>query len=252
MMGLGVDLARALDPTRLALDAGLVCDPWQAALLRERPRRALLCCCRQAGKTVVTVLLALWVALYEAPALVLILSPSLRQSGEAFRTLMGFYAKLKGIPELREESVLRSELPNGSRIVSLPGTERTVRGYSKADLIIIAEAARVEDSLLVATRPMMAVSVGGDRLIALSTPAGKRGWFYEAWINGGDTWHRVRVPASECPRISEAFLQEELKELGALRFSEEYQLEFVEPDQAVFPTSIVDAAFVPEIQPLWT
>src|SRR5262249_58061446 len=97
---------------------------------------------------------------------------------------MGLYAKVKGAPELREESVLRCELANGSRIVSLPGTERTVRGYSKADLIIIDEAARVEDSLLVATRPMMAVSEGGGRLIALSTPAGKRGWFYEAWING--------------------------------------------------------------------
>jgi hypothetical protein len=248
---IGVDLARAFDPVLLARDCGIAPDEWQARLLRERPRRALLCCCRQAGKTVVTVLLALWVALYEAPALVLILSPSLRQSGEVFRTLMGFYAKLKSVPELRQESVLRCELANGSRIISLPGTERTVRGYSKADLIVIDEAARVEDELLAATRPMMAVSEGGGRLIALSTPAGKRGWFYEAWTGSSADWHRVRVPASECPRITQAFLVEELRELGAQRFSEEYGLEFLDPDEAVFPSAIIDAAFTAEVLPLW-
>jgi hypothetical protein len=116
---------------------------------------------------------------------------------------------------------------------------------------VIDEAARVEDELLAAARPMMAVSEGGGRLIALSTPAGKRGWFYEAWAGGNADWHRVRVPASECPRITKEFLDEELKELGAQRFSEEYELAFLEPDEAVFPTAIVDAAFVSEIRPLW-
>jgi len=248
---MGLDLARAFDPALLARDCGIEPDPWQADLLRRHPRRALLCCSRQSGKTAACVLAAIWCALYEPSALVLILSPSLRQSSEVFRTLMLFYDKLKDAPELRQESVLRCELANGSRIISLPGTEKTVRGYSKADLVIIDEAARVEDQLLAAVRPMMAVSEGGGRLIALSTPAGKRGWFYEAWTGGSADWHRVRVPASECPRITAEFLAEELKELGAQRFSEEYELAFLEPDEAVFPTAIVDAAFVPEIRPLW-
>jgi hypothetical protein len=237
---MGVDLARAFDPVLLAQDCGIEPDPWQTALLRERPRRALLCCARQSGKTVVSVLLALWTALYEAPALVLILSPSLRQSAEVFRVLMMFYAKLKGAPELRQESVLRCELANGSRIVSLPGSEKPVRGYSKVDMAIIDEAARVEDQLLVA-----------GRLIALSTPFGRRGWFFEAWEHGGDIWHRVRVPASDCPRIRREFLDEEMKQMGAQRFSEEYQLPFLDPDEAVFPTAIIDQAFTPEVLPLW-
>jgi len=88
-------------------------------------------------------------------------------------------------------------------------------------------------------------------LIALSTPFGKRGWFYEAWTAGGDTWDRTEVPASQCPRISQAFLQEELKELGAQRYSEEYELAFLDPTEAVFPTAIIDAAFTPEVLPLW-
>jgi hypothetical protein len=35
------------------------------------------------------------------------------------------------------ESALRAELANGSRIIALPGTEKTVRGYAAADLLVI-------------------------------------------------------------------------------------------------------------------
>jgi hypothetical protein len=61
----------------------------------------------------------------------------------------------------------------------------------------------------------------------------------------------VRVAASDCPRISQAFLDEELKELGAMRFSEEYQLEFRDNEEAVFPFEIISAAFTAEVAPLW-
>jgi hypothetical protein len=65
------------------------------------------------------------------------------------------------------------------------------------------------------------------------------------------TWDRTRVAAEDCPRISKEFLAEELKELGALRFSEEYSLEFVDDDTAVFPSAIIAAAFTNEVTPLW-
>ena len=66
---------------------------------------------------------------------------------------------------------------------------------------------------MAALRPMMATVDGS--LIALSTPAGKRGWFYDAWNDGGDDWHRVQISADQCPRFSEAFLQQEMRSLGA-------------------------------------
>jgi hypothetical protein len=88
------------------------------------------------------------------------------------------------------------------------------------------------------------------RLIALTTPAGKRGWFFDAWTGGTD-WHRVKVTVEQCPRISKEFLEEELRELGSVRFSEEYGLEFVEPEGAVFSSEIITAAFSPEVRPLW-
>jgi Terminase large subunit, T4likevirus-type, N-terminal len=245
------DLARCLDPVLFALDCGIVPDPWQATLLRDRPRRSLLLCSRQSGKSTVTALMALWTAIYEAPALIAICSPSQRQSAEMFRSLMLFHSKLEGAPALNSESVLKAEFSNGSRILALPGVERTVRGLSGVALIIVDEAARVDDELITAVRPMLAVSEGGGRLVALSTPHGRRGWFHEAWIGGGD-WTRVRVAASDCPRISKEFLADELKELGPMRFSEEYELEFRDSDESVFPGDIIAAAFTAEVTPLWT
>ena len=76
-------------------------------------------------------------------------------------------------------SAMRAEFANGSRVIALPGKEATVRGYSGVDLLVIDEAARVADELYYSVRPMLTVS--GGRLVALTTPWGKRGWFFETW-----------------------------------------------------------------------
>jgi hypothetical protein len=238
-------LVHALDPVRFAEACGIVCDPWQAELLRSSSRRALLLCSRQSGKSTVTALAALHVALFSG-GLVVIVSPSQRQSSEMIRTISLFAAHL-GL-RLDEESKLKLEFDSGGRIIALPGSEKTVRGLASAALVVIDEASRVPDELLAATRPMLAVTNG--RLIALSTPAGRRGFFYEAWHDDTD-WLRIRVPVSQCPRISKEFLADELKTLGRQRYSEEYELAFIDNDESVFPSAIIDAAFREEILPLW-
>ena len=235
-MTMATDLARTFDPVLMARDCGIEPDEWQAKLLREEPRRALLLCSRQSGKTTTAGLLGLHRALYSSSSLVLIVSPSQRQSAEIFRTVMGFYRKLKDAPELAAESVLRAEFKNGSRIVALPGSEKTVRGYSGANLIILDEASRVEDELLGGITPMLATTNGS--LIALTTPAGKRGWFYEQWISADD-WTRVRVNAAQCPRISKEFLDEEMRRLGPTVFQQEYDLEFVDNADAMWSADAI-------------
>jgi hypothetical protein len=246
---LASDINRALDPVQLMRDAGLEPDDWQRNLLRTSSRRVLMLCARQTGKTETAVTLAEHTALYQPGSLTLIVSPSQRQSGETFKRLMALHQKLKDVPELVAESALRAQYANGSRVIALPGSERTTRGYTRASLVIIDEAARTEEALLAALRPTMATVDGS--LIALSTPFGKRGWFYTAWVEGGDDWTRVRVPASACPRLTESFLAEERRALGPLRYSEEYELAFVDDETAVFPTAIIDRAFVSDLEPLW-
>lgn len=255
-MTMALDLSRALDPALLMRDAGLVLDRWQAELMRSTAhtspdalKRVLMLCARQTGKSTTAAGMAAHRAYYESGALVVIFSPSQRQSDEMLRTIKSLHNKLSGVPETVGDSVRKIEFSNGSRIISLHGDETTVRGIAAVSLCLIDEAARVPEELLAAVRPMLATRRDGT-LVALSTPFGKRGFFYEAWT-GDATWHRVKVPATDCPRISKEFLAEELRELGAQRFSEEYGLEFLDPNEAVFSTAIIDAAFSKEVKPLW-
>jgi hypothetical protein len=146
-----------------------------------------------------------------------------------------------------QETQLSMQLENGSRIVSLPGDEGTIRGYSGVALLVIDEAARVPDDLYRAVRPMLAVSRG--RLVCLSTPFGKRGFFYEEWISD-NPWERVEIRAKDCPRIDPEFLEEEKAALGERWFRQEYFCSWEETIDAVFAHADVMAAIDNDLPPL--
>jgi len=139
-------------------------------------------------------------------------------------------------------------LVNGSRIIPLPGKEGTIRTYSGVNLLVADESARIPDSLYYAVRPMLAVSRG--RLVALSTPFGKRGWFYETWI-GEEKWKRVQLTADQCQRISKEFLAEEEIALGERWYAQEYFTEWVDTMDVVFRSEDIFATLNPEAKPLW-
>jgi hypothetical protein len=181
------------DPVALARSLGFDPDPWQMDVLRSDAKRRLLLACRQAGKSTTTAALALHRALFSPDSLVLLVSPSQRQSSELFRKVTALLRRVEPPPLLVEDNRLSFVLGNGSRVVSLPGSEQTIRGFSAPDLIIEDEAARVDDDLHAAIRPMLSVSDG--TLILLSTPFGRRGHFYDAWAEGGDGWERYRITA---------------------------------------------------------
>src|SRR5437868_14728290 len=221
-------LALALDPALLFELRGLTPDPWQRELLRSPAPRILLNCCRQAGKSTTVAALALHTALFHPGSLVLLLSRSQRQSSELFRKVIDFHQVVEGhalkTAGVAGRSALRLELTNGSRIVSLPGHEGTIRSYSGVRLLVIDEAARVPTDLYRAVRPMLAVS--GGRLIILSTPFGRRGFFYQAWGDQATEWLRFEIRAEQAPRIGRAFLDDELYTLGHSWFNQEYACSF--------------------------
>jgi len=233
-----------LDPVRFAESIGMHPDPWQADMLRSRSPRLLLNCCRQSGKSSAVGVLALWRALCFSNSLVLCLSPSLRQSSELFNKVATYYADLGKPISTKEEQKLSIRFENRSRVVALPSNEATVRGFSKVDLCLIDEAARVSARLYHSVTPMLATSKGG-RMILLSTPNGQQGQFYEAWTRGGDRWERFEVPASEVPRISEEFLAFERAELPRSVYEQEYECRFVAPANSYFVPEHVDALLEP-------
>jgi hypothetical protein len=213
---------------------GFTPDPHQAKVLRSEIARGLLNCTRQWGKSTVTAAKAVHHAFTYPDSLVLVVSPSIRQSGEFVRKAAAFLRQL-GIRRrgdgLNEVSLL---LPNESRIIGLPAREDTIRGFSRPGLILIDEAARVPDEMLEAVRPMLATCDGP--LWLMSTPHGKCGFFWEAWSGStGESWTRISVPATECPRISRAFLDSERRVNGDRYFRQEYMCEFVSAEGQLFP-----------------
>jgi hypothetical protein len=206
----------------------------------------LILASRQVGKSLIAAALALREALLTPGALVLLLSRSQRQSGELFRAkLMPLYAALgRPLPAVRE-TALQLTLANGSRVISLPGrSDETILGYSSVSLLIIDEAARVPDALYLAVRPMLAVSRG--KLACLSSAYARQGFFYEEWTRGGGRWHRAKVMATECGRISREFLEEEWGAMGGRVFDREYRCVFSSADDAVFdPDAVARALAAP-------
>jgi Terminase large subunit, T4likevirus-type, N-terminal len=248
MVSLAGDLKLALDRVAFARTLGLEPDAWQEELLRSTSDRVLLNCSRQSGKSTMTAVIALHRALYHPGSLILCLAPALRQSQELFGKVLGFYRDLGRPVSPQGERKLSLELENGSRIVTLPGSEKTIRGFSGTSLLVLDEAARVEDELYFAVRPMLAVS--GGALMMLTTPYGQRGVFYEEWTSGRG-WERYEVPASQCPRISEGFLEEERASLPPFIFRQEYECSFEDTEDQVFTTDMIDRAVTDEVKPLF-
>jgi hypothetical protein len=237
-------------PDQVLVTAGLTPDPWQAAAVGSAAPQLLMLCCRQAGKSTAAAALALRQALLTPGSLTLLLSPTLRQSGELFRDkFLELYERTGRVVPPRRLTALELELTNGSRVVSLPENEAGVRGFSGVGLLVIDEASRVDDALYFAVRPMLAVSRG--RLVLLSTPFGRRGFFFDAWEGrDGGPWDRYRVTARECPRIAPEFLASERVALGERWFNQEYLCTFEEAVDAVFSAADVHAAVRSDVEAL--
>ncbi len=213
-------------------------DPNQARLLASQSNQVILNCTRQWGKSTVAALRAVHLAVTKPDSLIVVTAPAERQSGEFLKKAKSFLYRCRIRPRSDGVNRLSLLLPNGSRIVAVPNTEATSRGFSAVDLLIIDEAAYAPDSLYTALRPMLSVSNGDIWL--LSTPRGKRGFYYKAWTKGGAAWDRVRVPASDCPRISQSFLARERESLSESEYNQEYNCEFTTNDDLIFDRDLID------------
>ena len=248
------ELVLAIDRRALTATAGEIPDiveftrqrlgfdpnPLQASVLRGG-RRGIVNCTRQWGKSTVAAAKAVHRAFCQPDSLILVLSPSERQSGELMRKAEEFVSRM-GI-KVRGDGTneISIAFPNRSRIVGLPHKEKTSRGFSKVSLMLIDEASRVEDKLYRAMRPTLAV--GNGDLWLMSTPNGKRGFFHAEWTAGGEKWQRISATAEECPWIDPEFLDDERKSMTDAMFRQEYMCEFGEREGRAFSQESIDAAF---------
>jgi hypothetical protein len=213
---------------------GFRADEKQAAVLDSDAKRGILNCTRQWGKSTVSAAKAVHRAWTQPESLVLVASPTKRQSSMFLRKAAEFLAKL-GVQRRgdgdNDSSLL---LPNGSRIVGLPGTEATVRGFA-ASMVFVDEAAIVRDDLYAAMLPMLAVSNGN--LWLMSTPRGASGFFYDAWQEDG--WEKHSATVMEASWIHREVIEAHRRSMPEWRFRQEYFCEFTQSDDALFDREMV-------------
>lgn len=269
--------------------AGLEPDPVQIQVATTSGHQ-LVMCHRQWGKSRLASAIALEDACGADGRLILLVSRSMRQSGELFRKVKEFYNLTRPLP-LVKDTEHELELSNGSRIISLPGSPDTIVGYSSVYRLILDEAARVPDDTYYAVRPMLAMS--GGTMLALSTPFGRRGWFYEAYAGTASDaaaldvltverlladldfpveeysepgaaitptvaeelrsyqWTKTFIPCTHNRRLSRAFLADERRKIPDLWFQQEWMCEFVELGEVVFRWEDLVAMISDDVQPVF-
>ena len=235
-------------------ELGFYPDEHQLRILNATERRGIINCCRQWGKSTTVAVRAVHFAYFTPGSTTIVASRTARQSAEFMRKAARFLMELRIAPRGDGTNNLSLLLPNGARIVGLPGKPDTIRGFSSVGLLLIDEASRVPDDLYRALRPMVAANADA-AIWLMSTPNGRQGFFYEEWaraVSGRhqDAWFHLAVPATECPRILPAFLEEERRDMGDEHFRQEYLCEFTTAQHAYFNTDAIDDAYH-ESDPSW-
>ena len=209
-------------------------------------------CSRQAGKSTAAAVLALHTALHRPGSLVLLVAPVPAPGGRAVPQVRRAARPARpGAGAERGQRVSCTFAGTGSRVLSLPGSEATVRGFSRPPTLIVEdEAARVPDALYRSIRPMLATSAGRPADPAVARPFGQRGHFWQEWSDGGPDWRRVEVPAERVPRISPDFLEAERRALGDAWFDQEYLCRFVQAADQIFDPASIARAFAAGAEPL--
>ena len=222
-------------------------DSVQTQILRSKSKRIIVNCHRQWGKSQLCSYLCLHTAIYRPRSLSLLVAPSLRQSSENFRKVLDAL-NLGDRPELIEDTKLSLKLSNGSRIVALPGSQRTIRGFSAPDLIVIDEDGQAEDELFEGVYPMLNSNPNG-RMILASTPWLPSGHFYEIWSKGKG-WLKIKIDCYENPRLPPEVIEEARLQLSPLAFQRDYECKFVEAEGQIFSSELFKSLANPNIAAL--
>lgn len=227
--GLGAYLGGWMSARELFIAAtGELPHEWQEDYLAET-RDSVVLKGRQVGASTAGGVIAARRCIYWPGSLAAIVSPSQKQSTEvkdrAKEHLLSIGLAQFGLRITRDSSSL-IELSNGSRILSLPGSAKSVRGWS-AHLLILDEAAYIEPATFLAARATVAATRG--RVIIQSTPEAPYGHFYDAWNDPDPRWAKFSVTSEQVATVSPEFLASERALLTREKYAQEYLGQFTAP-----------------------
>ena len=137
---------------------------------------------RQVGVTTTIAHEAVWRAYTNPSRIILIVSPSLRQSEIVMRKIITTIEANESLSgQVSRKSRAEVMLATGSRIICLPNNPDRFRGFTATD-VYLDEAAHFQNDepVLRVVRPMLSASHG--RITIISTPSGKRGLFHKEYV----------------------------------------------------------------------
>lgn len=263
----GADIPRWLE------GMGWSCFEWQKAVLRDRSTRICINGARQAGKSTIISSKACHMAKYKANSMTVILAPTQKQSQEDMEKINAFLAHDPTYPVRVKNNSEELKLENGSRILVLTASDDAARGFSNPDLIIFDEASRIDDSVFDAVRPMITNNLEAV-IVEISTPNGKKGFFFNHFFSPSWTRYEVRCPWDYVRTTSLPTLQKtsyrgaqgvhfyfsdrhfnKSEQMDVIRggmggygmserkYRQEYCCEFVEAEAQVFANDLIDSLY---------
>lgn len=212
-------------------------DDWQRDLMRTSKREVCCAASRQVGKSFTAGLIVGHLLDTQDDAVAVSVSPSMRQSSEMVRRVRT--ALTKAGRALPTSNSFGLETDRGSRLIAVPGGEdgSGARGFT-ASLLVLDEGAFLADDVVAAVRPMVATKPDA-RVISISSTGAAQGWFFELWRAQDDAVAYFDIKATQCPRISQEFLEAELRRLGRRRFGAEYLNEWLTSGSSFFSEGFI-------------
>jgi hypothetical protein len=177
------------------------------------------------------------------PSTSLVLAPTQRQSGEFVRRVRDFLVKAGA--KLTADNAFSLQLDNGARLLGLPGeNDASIRGLSIDGILVVDEAARVQDKLVEAATPMLLRHSKKARFFMLSTAWAKSGVFYRTWTDGDPKdWHKIEATIDECTHLTKADIERERRSMPAAVFAREYMNTFDSLESKFFNTDSINRMF---------
>lgn len=216
-------------------------DPYQKDILETKGNIALRSG-RQCGKSTVISILAGREAATHKDKTILIISAVERQAQLLFDKVLNYLIEdynhlLKKGRDRPTKHVIK--LINGSIIYCLPCgiSGYGLRGYT-IDLLIADEAAYIPEAVWTAISPMISTRIKlGARMVLLSTPFGRQGYFARAFEDPSFT--KFHISSEECDRIDKSFLAQEKARMSKREYAQEYLGEFIDELRQFFPDELI-------------
>lgn len=232
--------------------------PYQRRIIKvlENNRLSIALAPRQIGKSWIAGAYLLWFAMFKSEKTVLIASNKNDNAMEMINRVRFMYERVPHWlkPGLADDGWNKHSVgfDNGSRIISQATSENTGRGLS-ISLMFLDEFAFVRDSIAdefwTSVSPTLAT---GGSCIICSTPNGDTNRFAQLWRGannphpdaskaglGINDFAPIEILWNEPPGRDEKFRREETAKIGEIRWSQEYECQFISSDPLLVDTIVL-------------